>query len=194
MKQRFKHYLGESKKLYSYKVGLAGDLPENAVDKLETVMQKFKLASMSKGKKTPIQERPLDFPNLQNTRATYFDLETEYPTTPQILEQYLQNTLGMDPAHVIVRDPNAPQEQEQEPKDNKPYEAMLDTDYEASKDEQKTAGDNRVMELLKELEKDRKDRSAPDAASGIKPGGNVLPNEGDSKNEMSPISGKQKGK
>jgi hypothetical protein len=71
---------------------------------------------------------------------------------------------------------------------------MLDTDYEASKDEQKTAGDNRVMELLKELEKDRKDRSAPDAASGIKPGGNVLPNEGDSKNEMSPISGKQKGK
>jgi hypothetical protein len=194
MKQSFKHYLVESKKLYSYKVGLAGDLPENAVDKLETVMQKFKLASMSKGKKTPIQERPLDFPNLQNTRATYFDLETEYPTTPQILEQYLQNTLGMDPAHVIVRDPNAPQEQEQEPKDNKPYEAMLDTDYEASKDEQKTAGDNRVMELLKELEKDRKDRSAPDAASGIKPGGNVLPNEGDSKNEMSPISGKQKGK
>ena len=47
---------------------------------------------------------------------------------------------------------------------------------------------------LKELEKERKDRSAPDAASGIKPGGNILPNEGDSKNKMSPISGKSKGK
>jgi hypothetical protein len=50
------------------------------------------------------------------------------------------------------------------------------------------------MDLLKELEKERKERSAPDAASGMKPGGNVLPNEGDSKNKMSPISGKSKGK
>ena len=194
MTHSFKHYLVESKKTYSFKVGLAGELPEGAVDRLETVMQKFKVAKMSKGKKTPIQERPLDFPNLQNTRATYFDIETEYPTVPSVLEQYLQDTLGLDPYHVIVRDPNAPQELEQAPKDNKPYEAMLNTDYEKSKDEQKTVGDNRVMELLKELEKARKERSAPDAAGGIKPGGNVLPNEGDSKNKMSPISGKSKGK
>ena len=168
MTQSFKHYLVESKKTYSYKVGLAGDLPENAVDRLENVMQKFKVAKMSKGKKTPIQERPLDFPNLQNTRATYFDIETEYPTTPQVLEQYLQDTMGMDPYHVIVRDPNAPQEQEQAPKDDKPYEAMLNSDYTASKDEQKSAGDNRVMELLKELEKNRKDRAAPDASQSVK--------------------------
>ena len=47
---------------------------------------------------------------------------------------------------------------------------------------------------LKELEKARKERPAPDAASDIKPGGNVMPNEGDSKNKMSPISGKSKGK
>ena len=167
MTQTFKHYLVESKKTYSYKVGLAGDLPENAVDRLETVMQKFKVVKMSKGKKTPIQERPLDFPNLQNTSATYFEIETEYPTTPQVLEQYLQDTMGIDPYHVIVRDPNAPQEQEQSTKDNKPYEAMLNTDYEASKDQQKSAGNNRVMELLKELEKDRKDRAAPDASKSV---------------------------
>lgn len=196
MTHSFKHYLVESKKTYSYKVGLAGDLPDNTVDRLETVMQKFKLASMSKGKKTPIQERPLDFPNLQNTRATYFDLETEYPTTPQILEQYLQNTLGIDPAHVIVRDPNADQEVEQQPKSDQPYESMLQTDYADSNGEQSMVGDNKVMELLKELEKERKDRSAPDVANGIKApkDGGATENAHDSKNEMSPISGKQKGK
>ena len=42
MTQSFKHYLVESKKTYSYKVGLAGDLPEGAVDRLETVMQNLK--------------------------------------------------------------------------------------------------------------------------------------------------------
>lgn len=190
MEQSFKHYLIESKKTYSYKVGLAGELPENAIDRLETVMQKFKVSKMSKGKKTPIQERPLDFPNLQNIRATYFDIDTEYPTTPQVLEQYLQTTMGMNPSHVIVRNSNAPQEQEQTPKDDKPYEAMLDTDYEASKDEQKTVGNARIMELLKELEKDRKERSTPDAAGDIKPGDTVMKNEEDPKNQTSPISGK----
>ena len=37
-------------------------------------------------------------------------------------------------------------------------EAKL-TAYEDSKDEQKSGGNNRVMDLLKELEKDRKERS-----------------------------------
>ena len=188
MTQSFKHYLVESKKTYSYKVGLAGDLPEGAVDRLETVMQKFKVSKMSKGKKTPIQERPLDFPNLQNTRATYFDVETEYPTTPAVLEQYLQDTMGMDPYHVIVRDPNSPQEQEQAPKDNKPYEAMLNSDYEASKDQQKSAGDSRVMELLKELEKARKERPAPDAGKSVESGKQeqLSKTDGDSKSPIQP--------
>ena len=95
---------------------------------------------------------------------------------------------------MIVRNPNEPQEEYQEEKSDAPYEAKLNSPYEDSKDEQKSAGSSRVMDLLKELEKERKERSAPDAASGIKPGGNILPNEGDSKNKMSPISGKSKGK
>ena len=44
---------------------------------------------------------------------------------------------------------------------------MLNSDYEASKDPTKTVGDNRVMELLKELEKARKERPAPDAGKSL---------------------------
>src|SRR6056300_944027 len=47
------------------KIGVAGILPEGFVDQFETAMQKFQVVNMGAGKKTPIQERPLDFPQLQ---------------------------------------------------------------------------------------------------------------------------------
>jgi len=74
----------------------------------------------------------------------------------------------MPESHIIVRNPNEPQEAYQEEKSDAPYEAKLNSAYEDSKDEQKTVGNSRVMDLLKELEKARKERNAPDAAGEIK--------------------------
>lgn len=194
MTSKFEQYLAESTKTYPFKIGVAGDLPEGFADTLESALAKFVVVKMSNGKKTPIQKRPLDFPALENERTTYFETELQYPTTTQVLQQYIKTYTNLPESHIIVRNPNEPQEEYQAEKDDAPYEAKLNSPYEDSKDEQKSAGTNRVMDLLKELEKDRKERSAPDAASEIKPGGNVMPNEGDSKNKMSPISGKSKGK
>ena len=194
MTSKFEKYLAESTKTYPFKIGVAGDLPEGFADTLESALAKFVVVKMSNGKKTPIQKRPLDFPALENERTTYFETELQYPTTTQVLQQYIKTYTNLPESHIIVRNPNEPQEEYQAEKDDAPYEAKLNSPYEDSKDEHKSAGMSRVMDLLKELEKDRKDRSAPDAASGITPGGNVLPNEGDSKNKMSPISGKSKGK
>lgn len=194
MTSKFEQYLAESTKTYPFKIGVAGDLPEGFADTLESALAKFVVVKMSNGKKTPIQKRPLDFPALENERTTYFETELQYPTTTQVLQQYIKTYTDLPESHIIVRNPNEPQEEYQAEKDDAPYEAKLNSAYEDSKDEQKSAGMNRVMDLLKELEKERKERTAPDAASGITPGGNVLPNEGDSKNKMSPISGKSKGK
>ena len=194
MTSRLRQILAESTKTYPFKIGVAGDLPEGFADHLESALEKFVVVKMSNGKKTPIQKRPLDFPALENERATYFETELQYPTTTQVLQQYIKNYCNIPESHVIVRNPNEPQEAYQEPKSNEPYEAKLNTAYEDSKDEQKSAGSMRVMELLKELEKARKERSAPDAAGDIKPGGNVMKSEDDSKNKMSPISGKGKKK
>ena len=194
MTSKFEQYLAESTKTYPFKIGVAGDLPEGFADTLESALAKFVVVKMSNGKKTPIQKRPLDFPALENERTTYFETELQYPTTTQVLQQYIKTYTNLPESHIIVRNPNEPQEEYQAEKDDAPYEAKLNSPYEDSKDEQKSAGTNRVMDLLKELEKERKERSAPDAASEIKPGGNVMPNEGDSKNKMSPISGKSKGK
>ena len=80
-------------------------------------------------------------------------------------------------------------------KDDAPYEAKLNSAYEDSKDEQKSGGNNRVMDLLKELEKDRKERSAPDAIGEIKaPKDGGATSKVDDGNKTSPISGKAKGK
>jgi hypothetical protein len=96
-------YLTESKKVYEFKIGVAGELPEGFEDRLETVMQKFSVASMSTGKKTPIQERPLDFPQLQNTEVTYYEVAVNYPTTVQVLQEYLGKVCSVDQSHIKNR-------------------------------------------------------------------------------------------
>ena len=56
----FTEYLTESKKIYEFKVGIAGELPENCADSMESCLQKFGLESMSSPKKnTQSQERPI---------------------------------------------------------------------------------------------------------------------------------------
>ena len=194
MTSKLQQILAESKRTYPFKIGIVGEPKDIDVGALESTHQKFVVEKMSAGKKTPITKRPLDFPHIENQSVTYFDVELTYPTTSAVLHNYLTKSLGIAEAHMVVRNPNEPTEQYQAEKDDAPYEAKLNSPYEDSKDEQKSAGQSRVMDLLKELEKERKERSAPDAAGDIKPGGNVLPNEGDSKNKMSPISGKSKGK
>ena len=154
----FLEKLNEAKKTYEFKVGVAGELPENFTDALETAMQKFSVVKMSSGKKTPIQERPLDFPQLHNTEVTYFEVEVNYPTTSQVLQEYVGRCCNIDQAYVIVRNANDPREEYQEIKDDAPYEAKLSTEELGGESAQENVGEDRVMNLLKELETARKER------------------------------------
>jgi hypothetical protein len=162
-----KELLKESKKTYKFKIGVAGELPEKFVDRLKTVLEKYELVSLSAGKKTPIQTRPLDFPQLQNTEVTYFDAELGYPTTPNVLQEYLGSACSVHVSRIVVRVPGEPIEEYQQAPNDDPYEPLLTTDYKASTaDAQKLAGEDRVMDLLKELEIARKERNhEPSAAA-----------------------------
>jgi hypothetical protein len=155
MESEFKKILAESKKTYKFKLGLAGNLPENINDTLKTALSKYEIVNLSKGKKTPIQERPLDFPKLQNMEVTYFDAELAYPTTPEILEQYVSLITKMSNSHVIARTAT---QHEDYPTDKKeePYVAKLESPLEqAEKKAQDHVGQKRVIEILKQMEKDR---------------------------------------
>ena len=153
----FKELLTESKKTYEFKIGVAGPLPEGFEDSMETSLKKFKVLNMTSGKKTPIQERPLDFPQLQNMEVTYFEAELEYPTTSQVLQEYVGKCCGIDQAYIIVRNANDPREEYQETKDDAPYEAMLTKEDMGGETAQEDVAGNRVMSLLKELETARKE-------------------------------------
>ena len=157
METEFKKILAESKKTYRFKLGLAGELPENISDTLKQALSKYETVSLSKGKKTPITERPLDFPKLQNMEVTYFDAELAYPTTPEILEQYVSLITKIPMSHVIVRtdvqNADYPTDKKEEP-----YVAKLETPLEqADKKAQDQVGQKRVTEILKQMEKDRKE-------------------------------------
>lgn len=154
----FTEILTESKKTYEFKIGVAGELPEGFENRMKTALEKFSIEKISSGKKTPIQERPLDFPQLQNTEVTYFEAELNYPTTVQILQEYLGQSCSVDQSYIIVRNLNEPQEEYQAEKDVKPYEALLNTEDMGGESAQDSVAGNRVMDLLKELETARKER------------------------------------
>ena len=61
----FTQYLTEAAKSYDYKVKVAGMIADDFKNRMETALQKFELAKLSAGKKTPIQSLPLDFPALR---------------------------------------------------------------------------------------------------------------------------------
>jgi hypothetical protein len=162
----FSNYLTESKKVYEFKVGVAGDLPEHFEEHVKVALQKYGLSSLNKGKKTPIQERPLDFPQLKNMEVHYFTVELAYPTTSEVLKEYLGKVCSVHVGNIMVRAPGEMLEQYQDnATTDAPYETALTTEELPSTDGQGSVGESRVMELLKELEKVRKEREHDPSAA-----------------------------
>jgi len=155
----FADYLTESKKTYDFKIGVAGPLPEGFENQLETSLQKYGCSQVAAGKTTPIQERLLDFPQLENMEATYFEISCVYPTTVQVLQEYIGQCCGVPQSHIIVRNPNEPQEEYQEETSSDVYVAKLTVEELEGEIAQDSVGENQVMNLLKELEVARKEKS-----------------------------------
>ena len=187
----FKQYLAESTKEYDYRIKVAGDLSEDFAARLETALKKYEVKSLSKGKKTPIQEVPLDFPNLKNTAVTIFELKTSYPASVFEMHSYISNIMRLQPNQLVVRKPGEPTEQYQEEmktKETSEFKSVLqDIEY---KDAPKVKadevyGDRANQSLLKELLKARKEKT--EFAAKPKVEQEVQKNEGDKKNAGSAL-------
>ena len=195
----FKHYLAESTKEYNYKIKVAGDLSEDFGTKLESALKKYEIKSLSKGKKTPIQEMPLDFPHLKNQAVTIFELTTMYPASVFEMRTLVADSMRLHPNQIVVRKPGEPTEEYQEEMKAKAekkseFKSMLqDVEY---KDAPKVKadevyGDRANQSLLKELLKDRKQKI--EFAAKIKAEQEIQKNESDKKNSGSPIKPAHKG-
>jgi hypothetical protein len=191
----FTEYLTESKKTYEFKIKVAGDLSEDFSSNLNSAMEKFAVVKLSKGKRTPIQDVPLDFPNLKNSHVTVFDLECHYPTTPQVLEAYVTQACGCTAGSVVVRTANEPSEQYEEQMNEKTTPVLGEPqESDVDKTAQNLVGEKHISSFLKDLARDSKDLCAgqpkekespmPEASVGISPVGskqNTIP---------SPVKGK----
>lgn len=108
----FKEYLAESKKVYNFKVKVAGELPENFADRLKTSLECHNVATFENMGTTPIQKFPLDFPQKTNCEVTVFEVVTEYPVTaPEIAIKV--KALGVHDNDFRVRGSSEPSEIEQ---------------------------------------------------------------------------------
>jgi len=153
----FKEYLTESveEKKYSFKIKIAGELPEHIEDTMKAALDKYKVSSFSKGKTTPIQAKLSDFPTLENTHMTIFDVELDYPTTSQVLTAYMSEQTGIDPCCLRVRSLKEEDEVElnnEHMSDDSKKSALLSQDYQ-KENNQELVGEKKISSLLKELAK-----------------------------------------
>lgn len=156
----FKEYLTESieEKKYSFKIKVAGELPEHFEDAAKAALQKYQVASFNKGKTTPIQAKLVDFPTLENMQVTVFDIDLDYPTTSTVLTSYVAEHTGIDPCCIRVRSLKEEEEAELNAQNliEKNKESLLNQDY-AKENNQNIVGDKHVASFLKELSKTSKE-------------------------------------
>ena len=189
----FTQYLTEAAKSYDYKIKVAGPIADDFKNRMETALQKFELAKMSAGKKTPIQSVPLDFPALSNEEVTIFDVTTNYPCSVNALKEYLADYMNVNAAMIVVRKPGEPTEEYQDQMEkagkseyvNKLMDIEMSDSPKVNKDE--LTGDKYNMSLLKELMKTRKDVEAEIEKGADHDKQNIMPNE-DDKTAKSPIN------
>jgi len=157
----FKEYLTENKKLYSFKIKVAGEVPQNFQEELKTRLDRCKVSSMEKTSKTPIQALPLDFPDHPNSEVTMFEVACEYPiTTPEIINDI--KSIGLPESCFRVRGSGEPSEEQQVLSDIETSKDPLLTDSqykETGKVNHKDYfGDDFNKSFLKDLSKASKER------------------------------------
>lgn len=106
----FKQYLMENIKEYKFRVKYAGTLTDAQLDRIEIALGKYNLKDMTKPKVTPIQEHPMDFQTMKNSEVTIMDISITYPSTVDMLRQELVDYAGLPGSHVMVSNPNDPNE------------------------------------------------------------------------------------
>lgn len=151
----FKEYLTESKKIYEFKVKIAGECPKGCAALIKQALAKYDVASCSAGKSSPIQEQHEEFPSLSNIELTVFDVSTNYPVNSLQVRSAISEVANITPSHIIVRTAGEQAEYGiNHEHDEKSGEALLGTDYEKSNN-QDMVGEKHMMSFLKDLSKNK---------------------------------------
>lgn len=106
----FKSLLKEKEsKVYSYILKLAiPAVDDTCIDCLTESLQKYELVSADKFMSTPPQTAPLDFPNVKNMPVHRSKISLKYPASPDFLQNYLAQSLGIPLTFIVVQNEGDP--------------------------------------------------------------------------------------
>ena len=128
----FKDYLTESAKKYDFRIKIAGDFTTEQEANLKQGLERYAVSGWKKTGKTPIQELPLDFPNVKNCEVNIYEVTLDYPTTQHELTEYVASCCGVNRSHIAVRRPGEPSEEYQTPAKEREGALLNDPDYKES--------------------------------------------------------------
>ena len=117
------------------------------------MLDRYKVDSFKKIGTTPIQELPLDFPQVKNCEVSIYEVTLDYPTTQQELTEYISVGLSVNRSHLAVRSPNEPTEEYQHQEPKREGALLDDPDYKESPNAQfeDYYGDKYNTGFIKEL-------------------------------------------
>lgn len=136
--KNFKEYLAESQRTYNYRVKIVGDVAPALISAIKEKLKQFDPVKISEVKKTPIQQKPADFPAHANESVSSMECEFRYPAIePQI--QQIARLLGLDENRIrlltTAHEESLDAERDKIEEQNK--DLLTDTDFPAPDAEQK---------------------------------------------------------
>lgn len=149
----FGQYLIESKKQYDFKIKIAGEFTAEQESKLKTSLDRYSVSGFKKSGKTPIQDLPLDFPQVKNCEVNIYEVTLDYPTTQHELTEYISNCCGLTKSHLVVKKPGEPSEEYQHQDPKREGALLNDPDYKeaGSPKFEDYYGDQYNADFIKEL-------------------------------------------
>lgn len=174
--KNFLSYVAETKTEYKYVLKFAvNEMTDAMIDMLEASLKKYDLKHASAFRKTPIQESPLDFPNVKNTAVFICNLTLGYPGSLDFLRTYICSNMGIPMQQVAVYSENDPRQIETDlyidrssPEFKEKYKARLGSDHEETGNKD-LYGEKYNVDFLKELEKVRKEREITQVENALSP-------------------------
>jgi len=166
----FLSYLTESTRTYDFRIRIACEMSDDIMGKLKTILEMYKLESISKPRRLPIQETP-EFPNMGPVEVNVIDIVLGYPTNDEKIRSLIAECGCVPAACVRVTPTNSPYELVRDGKEisnlhGKPGESVLmQAEMVAEKKDEELVGDARIPGIMKELQDTRKYKY-PDAAGG----------------------------
>jgi hypothetical protein len=165
----FTDYFHDNDREYHYTVKLACDnMSEECVDKMEQALRSLDLVGFGTFSGSPLQENPLDFPNLRNTSVQTADFAVKYPSSTDALERKIAEALGYQRCCVVVYTENDPRKtytkeflERRSPAYAEYYEpALANPDYPVTEEETQAQEDypNQAEKMMDVLAAQRKDR------------------------------------